>query len=315
MSILSSKPSRPLALAESLFVALIWASSFIVAKFAVTESSTLMMAGMRYTFSGLILLPFLFHRANSILRLPRRVWGQLIVIGISAHILGNGVTYLALDYLSPTTLSFLSSFIPLYALLLGIWQLGEFPTGLQGLGFVVCLAGGALFFSPGLTNSAWFWVLVASVGCVGYAQSTIFLRGLIRQQFAPALALTALPLLLGGTPLLGLALWNQGWPSMSITGWGAILTLMLFNTVLAYLLYNHALLTLTAFESSIFLNLSPLAAAVMAWLLWGERLSWLQITGVLVVILGVTLVQWRRNGAGGKGQEAEESHAVLASVP
>ena len=295
MSILSIKPSRPLALAESLLVSLIWASSFITAKFAVVESSPLLMAGMRYTFSALILLPFVLGGERDILHLPKAVWLQLLLTGLIGHFIGNGVTYLALDALSPTTLTFLSSFIPLYALLLGMWQLGEFPRWLQAMGFMVCLAGAALFFSPGLSSSDWVWVIVASVGCASYAQATILMRGLARQQKVSPLAITALPLALGGVPLLGVALWRDGLPTMSLVGWGAILTLVLLNTVLAYLLYNHSLLTLTAFESTIFLNLSPLAAAGMAWLIWGEQLSWLQIIGVLAVIVGVTVVQWRGN--------------------
>ena len=76
----------------------------------------------------------------------------------------------------------------------------------------------------------------------------------------------------------------------------AIGELAVVNTALAYLLYNHSLQTLTALEVNIMMNLTPLATAGLAWLLLRERLEEVQIVGMVVVIAGVGLVQWRRRG-------------------
>ena len=42
---------------------------------------------------------------------------------------------------------------------------------------------------------------------------------------------------------------------------------------------------------NVLLNLSPLGTALLAWLILGETLSAIQILGVLIVIVGVTIVQ------------------------
>ena len=51
---------------------------------------------------------------------------------------------------------------------------------------------------------------------------------------------------------------------------------------------------LTALEVNVMMNLSPLATAGLAWVMLGERLEWIQLVGMLVVIIGVALVQWHK---------------------
>jgi hypothetical protein len=61
----------------------------------------------------------------------------------------------------------------------------------------------------------------------------------------------------------------------------------------AYIIYNHSLQVLTAFEMNTLFNLAPIWTAIMSWFLLGEHLTVFQICGMLVVIGGVMLVQRR----------------------
>jgi drug/metabolite transporter (DMT)-like permease len=72
-----------------------------------------------------------------------------------------------------------------------------------------------------------------------------------------------------------------------------LLWLALANTAVAYTLYNHSLRILTALEMNVMLNLSPLGTALLAWLLLGERVTFIQVVGMVVLIIGVVLVQQR----------------------
>jgi drug/metabolite transporter (DMT)-like permease len=198
-----------------------------------------------------------------------------------------------LNYLSPTTLTFLTCFLPVFILFLGIVQLHEIPTGVQVLGLVLTLAGSAMFFSSGISGGELLGLGVALFGLLSFSYSTVLGREIARDQQTSILALTALPLAFGGLPLLAVALAGEGLPHMSWQAWQVVLALTLVNTILAYWLYNHSMQVLTAFETNIFLNLSPLGTAVLSWWLFGEYLAAVQIAGMLVVIVGVTLVQWR----------------------
>jgi drug/metabolite transporter (DMT)-like permease len=63
----------------------------------------------------------------------------------------------------------------------------------------------------------------------------------------------------------------------------------------------------------VFLNLSPLGTAALAWFLLGESLSFKELFGVAIVIIGVTLVQVRRGYSKANNQSSEISTEANAT--
>lgn len=294
------RPSLPTALAESLVVVWVWGSSFVLVKAGLRYAGPLTLAALRYTAAFLILLPFAL-RGNTRPR-TRAVWGRLALIGLLAYTIGNGCLFWGLQYLPSTTSSFLMSLVPLLVLAMSIPWLREYPSRLQVVGLVVCLLGCGVFFAPGLRAGEPLGLAVTGIGLVAFAAFGILGRGVARDGTAGTLALTAFPLGFGGIALLPLAFAVEGLPQMAAPGIGIILWLALVNTALAYLLYNHALQTLTALEMNLLLNLSPFATALIASLALGERLQIVQYVGMVVAIIGVALAQWRRNARPAQGK-------------
>jgi len=291
---MSSKPSHPLALAEALLVNVIWASSFVFVKMALPDLGPLTIGGLRFFLGFLILLPFLW-RNGKVSLLPAQ-WLRLFLIGLSAYTIGNGAMFWALEYLPATTVSFLMGLITVLVLLGSIFWLKEFPNRIQTIGFLVALVGMAIFFSPGFRPGELLGLAILAIGLLGFTLFSLLGRDIARAQQVDTLILTAIPLALGGGLLLLIALPLEGWPSAPIQTWGLVLWLAGVNTAPGYILYNHSLQALTAFEMNVILNLTPLWTAVIAWFLLGERLTALQWIGMVVVILGVILAQRRKTG-------------------
>jgi drug/metabolite transporter, DME family len=67
----------------------------------------------------------------------------------------------------------------------------------------------------------------------------------------------------------------------------------LFPTVLAYLLYTEGLKKIEAGKASITAMIEPVSATLIGVILYGELLSPVQISGVLIVLLSVMLIQIR----------------------
>lgn len=287
--------SRSVALGEGLIVAALWASSAVLAKMGLHEAiGPLTLAGLRYVLAALVLLPLALYNGAFQRSLSISLWLRLILMGISGYTIGNGAFFWGLQYLPATTVSFVLNLTPVLVLGASLLWLREIPTGLQVLGVIVALAGGALFFSPGLNAGELAGLIVVGIGLITFALFSILGRAIARDQETDTLTLTIVPLAAGGGLLLVGAAPLEGIPAFSVSGGGIVLWLALVNTALAYVLYNRALRVLTALEINMLLNLSPLGTAVFAWALLGERLSVVQIVGMLIVILGVMLVQWRR---------------------
>lgn len=286
--------SHPVAIIEGLLVAIIWASSFVFVKMALAYMGPFTIAGLRYFLGFLILLPFVVPRLRALRGLPPRLWIRLIIIGIVAYTIANGAFYLSLRYLPAVTLSFVLSLGPLIVLFAGVVWLQEIPARLQVIGVVISLVGGILFFSPGLRGGEPLGMAIAAIGMISFVAFGILAREVARDRHIDALSRTAIPLAVGGVSLLLIAIPLEGLPTLTLNGWAIVLWLALVNTSLAYVLYHHSLQELTALEMNVLLNLCPLGAALLAWLLLGETLTAVQILGIIVVIFGVTVVQQMR---------------------
>ncbi len=284
---------RVLALFETLLVTILWASSFVLVKLALPEIGPLTTAGLRYFIAFLVLSPFLIRNRAAVRLVKPRTWLVLLLIGLCAYTIGNGAFFWGLKYLPATTTSFLMSVNPILILLAGIWWLKEVPTRLQVVGVVVCLAGSVLFFSNGLKADEPLGLLITIVGVLGFSLFGILSRTVARERQVDTLILTAVPLGFGGGILLLLAIIFEGVPQLSLRVGGILLWLAVPNTAVAYMLYNHSLRNLTALEMTVMLNLSPLGTALLAWLLLGERITLIQLVGMVVLIVGVVLVQQR----------------------
>jgi drug/metabolite transporter (DMT)-like permease len=287
-----------LAVAEALLATATWGSSFVLVKMGLNYLGPLTIAGLRYFLAFLLLLPIMIgsDKSKSAIRSINLQMGlKLFLLGLSAYAIGNGALFWGLQFLPATTGSFLMSFTPVLVLIAGIFWLKEIPTVLQVFGTSIVLIGTGLFFSPGFSTDEPFGVLIVLLGTVSFAFYGVLGRDVARTKQLDTVTQTAIPLGLGGGCILLLALFSEGLPKFSWEALGIVLFLALFNTAIAYLLYNHALQRLTALEINVLLNLSPVMTATLAWFLLDEKLGPAKIIGLLLALAGIFLVQWRRS--------------------
>jgi len=282
---------RVVAIGESVLATTIWASSFVFVKIGLEYMGPLTIAGFRYFLAFIVLLPFLMRKGTIRQPISRGVWLRLFAIGISAYTVGNGALFIGLKYLPATTVSFLMSLSPLLILIAGAVWLKEIPTRWQVFGIIVSLFGSLLFFSSGLQSGEPAGIIIVIVGLIGFMLFGILGREIAKVKQLDTITLTTIPLAIGGGFLLLIAFPLEGMPLLSTKSVGIVLWLAIVNTALAYVLYNHSLQILTALEMNVMLNLAPLGTALLAWWLLGERLSFVQIIGMVVMIIGVILVQ------------------------
>ena len=265
----------------------------------------LTIAGLRYFLAFIVLLPFMILKRRAIRNITATTWSHLALTGLSAYTIGNGALFWGLKYLPATTTSFLMGLSPLLILFGGVIFLKEVPSRLQIIGVLIALVGNAIFFSSGLQPGEPLGLAIVALGLLGFSAFGVLGRGLARDNRTDTIHLTGIPLGIGGGLLLLIALPLEGWPIFNQKVLLIVLWLAIINTALAYNLYNHALKTITALEVNVFLNLSPLGTAALAWILLGEWLSSVEIFGVVVVIVGVTLVQLKRGPSKRNKQSSE----------
>jgi drug/metabolite transporter (DMT)-like permease len=202
------------------------------------------------------------------------------------------------------TTNVLLSFTTILVALLGILLLRERPTFLQWAGVALYLAGVLSYFYPlSLPGDEVVGLIVASVGVLANALSSILGRSINRSGAVDPMAVTVVSMGSGAVVLLVTGLAMQGLPRLKLVHWALILWLAVVNSALAFTLWNRTLRTLSAMESSIINNTMLVQIALLAWLFLGESLTWRQAAGMVLVAAGTLIVQirWRPHQEQDKG--------------
>jgi drug/metabolite transporter (DMT)-like permease len=257
------RPSpQAVAVFQAIFVTMLWASSWVLIKLGLRASlPALTFAGLRYVLAFVCLMPFVLlnpaHR-SALRSLTRKDWGMLALLGIVYYTLTQG---------SP-----------------GQW-----------FGIILTVIGVALYFLPVDANRFQIiGLLVAFGGVVTNAASALLGRQVNRRATLSPLLITFISMGFGSILLLVLGITIQGLGNIDLQSWLLIAWLAIVNTAFAFTLWNHTLRTLSAVESSVINSLMMPQIAILAFVFLGERLSSKEITGLVLVGLGVMIVQLRK---------------------
>lgn len=256
-------------------------------------SSPLFFAALRSFIAGLgLLIPaFALHRP-----LPRqpRVWLNLVGVGFGYTTLGFAGMFLGGGLVNPGTATVLSNAQPLIAAGLAYVILRErldrhtltgLLLGFAGI-FLTALSSFSLTDATGSLLGIGYVVLAA----FGVALSNVLLKRLAGQ--VDLLMATGLQFVLGGAVLQLVALVAeqpiriQWTPSFILT----LMVLSLAGTALALVLWFSLMERNRLNQLNTFTFLTPLFALVMGLLFFNERLSWLELGGIVLILGGVMWV-------------------------
>jgi drug/metabolite transporter (DMT)-like permease len=163
---------------------------------------------------------------------------------------------------------------------------GGIVLGTLGVALVIATSG--IEFSTGTVAGDLLTVL-AVVCWAGY---TVGLRTL-PDGFTP-LRVTTVTTIAGmpGLVLVGLpGLLRLEWAAVPGTAWVALAYATVLSLVVAYLLWNRSVQAMGGTRTAIYMCVTPLVAAIVAWLALGERLVPLQGAGAVLIVTGVLLTR------------------------
>lgn len=198
----------------------------------------------------------------------------------------------ALGYTSVANATLLANNAPIFVAL-GAWVLWrERPTRAFALGLVLALAGSALLSRGGFVPGQSTLLGDGLALLTGLFYSGYFLTvKRLRTRFTTAAIMTWSAMV--GAALLLPAAWLMEGSLLpaSLAGWSVVLALALFSHVGGQSLITYAMAQLPAGFSALTLLIQPVGAAIFAWILFGEALGPLQLTGGLIVLAGIWLAR------------------------
>jgi drug/metabolite transporter (DMT)-like permease len=200
--------------------------------------------------------------------------------------------HLSILLTSVAAATLLANLAPIFVTLAGWLWFKESVSRKFVFGLVVALVGVALLISAdfGGSPSALLGDAFGIVTALFYAAYLLQIKRL-RSQMSTARIMVASSVVTALILLpVALALGETMTPG-SLRGWGIVLGLALVSHVAGQSLIAYAFAHLPASLGSVSLLVQPVCAALFAWMLLGESIGPLQITGGVAALLGIRIAQ------------------------
>jgi drug/metabolite transporter (DMT)-like permease len=275
-----------------LLVCLIWGANFSVMKGAFTYLPPLAFTAVRFTISSLALYGLLRWRTGSV-RMPAGLGWRIIWLGVLGNTAYQIAFTLSLLWGTATNTALILSTIPaMVTVIAGVRRIEPITprmwagTAIATVGVVLVIAAGGLDLSAGsLRGDA-----CALAATVCWAVYTLGLRRI--PPTVSALETTALTTFTGTPGLVVAGLFQVfavDWLRVPAEAWGALAYSSLLSLIVAYLIWNTSVQRVGSSRTAIYMCLTPLIAALVAWVTLGERLVPMQGAGAVLIVTGVLM--------------------------
>ncbi|QBP42366.1 DMT family transporter [Paenisporosarcina antarctica] len=271
-----------------LFTSLLWGGNFVVGKSLVEHASPVTLTTLRWLIAVICLIPIVWWKEKSLLP-SRKAVIPLILMGITGVVLFNIFQFLALDFTSATNVGLISTLnmfsIALFSFLfikekINALQLGSMLISFTGVLLVLSNGQIKLLFSIGFNKGD---LLMLAAVCV-FGLYSVFSKWAMKE--TTPLKATLYSGVFGVIVLIPFNVRDFTITNVDASFVQSILYTGVVSTVVCMLLWNIGVQKLGATTSGIFLNFNPIFTAIIAFIWLGEKMTWIQGVGSLVVIAG-----------------------------
>jgi drug/metabolite transporter (DMT)-like permease len=282
---------------QFLLLAAIWGSSFLLIKIGLEGLAPAQVVLARIGGGALALIGI---SVVSRTYLPRFgvVWGHAAAVAVLLCVLPFLLFAWAEQHISSGLASIYNATTPLMTMLVAILVLPEErPTPSRLTGLLTGLVGVGVVLGPwrGIAAGNWTAHGACLLATASYGIAFVYLRRFLAPRGLPVLSVATLQVGIGALIMLALTPIIATQPvHLTTRVVVSMLLLGLLGTGLAYVWNTNIVAAWGATNASTVTYLTPVIGVALGMILLGERISWNQPLGVLLVIAGIVLTRTSR---------------------
>lgn len=290
----TSQPGVWVTEAGLVAMAVIWGVNYSVVKYGTTLVEPLAYNGVRLAIAALVLAATVMFGTAP---LPNR---RTIVALLGLGLLGNGVyQWLFIEGIARTRASDAALVVastPAFIALVGRIRGVERVTTRGMIGIALSIGGIALVVLSNAKSTAGsdriIGDLLVLAGAFAWATFSVLLKP--HTERVPGLQVSAITMAGGALMFVVVsapAVVRASWGSIPPLGWVAMLYSSVFALVIAYYFWYRGVRVIGPTRTSMFSNLQPVIAVLMAWVLLHETPTAAQSIGTLSIMSGLLLTR------------------------
>jgi len=300
MSTSSNRPASAIKVVVAFaIVYIVWGSTYFFIRLSVLHIPPMMVGALRFLLAGTLMLLWCLFTGKKLF--SWRVMRPAIVSGLLLLGTGNGALIWSEQYIPSGLAAILLAAGPVWFVLLdkGKWK-ENFRNRSTIVGLVVGFVGVLLLFaqqlSGGLSGDHMETValVVLVLGSVSWAAGSLYSKYRTAegssnavnagwQMFAAGVAFIPASLVSGE--------WGKFHPAETpLSSWMGIAYLVTMGSLVGYSAFVWLLQVRPATQVSTHAYVNPVVAVLLGSLFAGERMSWLQLSGLAVILVSVLLI-------------------------
>ncbi|GAB1309148.1 drug/metabolite exporter YedA [Urechidicola sp. KH5] len=296
---MSDKPANKVLIVLAFFaIYVIWGSTYMLNKVAVSEIPAFQLAAIRFLISG-ILIMILAKALKLSISITKK---QLINTGIAGFLFltfGNGLVVWTLNYVDSGFAALIISAQPLVVLLLMLILQGKKIRSMSLVGVAFGITGIYLLVSQNeiiVKENSYLSIGLIFLCMISWAYASIFVSKaeLPKNYFVN----TGYQMLTGGFMLLLVSLsigeqWNTPihWSYEVVGAMGA---LIIFGSIIAFTSFNFLLKFVSPEKVATSTYVNPIIAIILGWYLLDEVVSTQSIIAAVVLLTGVYFINTKK---------------------
>lgn len=293
-------PSRSGVIMAYFLIYVVWGSTYYFIGVALKGFPPFLLGGLRFGLAGLLLLSFCGFRGENIFKIS--LVRKSAISGIVLLFIDMAVIMLAQKYLSSSLVAILASSTVIWIMALDVpmWK-RNFHRPAIVTGIIAGFLGVMLLFIEQLYHSnetvhGEYGILLLMFGCLSWSLGTLYAK--YRSSSEETLndfAGAAWQMIFAGgmfwiCSLLTQEMADIRWEMIPSPAWFSLIYLILFGSILAYTSYIWLLKVRPATEVGTHAYVNPLIAVLLGTILGGEEISWVQISGLGIILSSIALI-------------------------
>jgi len=274
-------------------VCIVWGVSWVGTKEAVRFMPPFQMVGIRQILAGLAYVLFFVLKGN---KLPRkREWYPILFLSVLSFMISNGLATWGVKLTTAGLSAIMGAIFPLWLVIILAARGGNRIPLWAWVGILVGFSGVCIVFYEHLHELFELTFLVGIflglIASLSWAYATIYTKE-FALDFNPYHSI-GWQMLISGVMLTIIAqATGEVIPikEIKLYTWGAIFFLVVVSSIIAFIAYLYALQKLPTGLVSVYAYINPIVAVLAGSAFTGEPLTVLILTGSLVTLTGVYIV-------------------------
>lgn len=283
------------AYALPMIAVLIWSLNITVTRYVAEFISPISISFYRWLIAFVLMSPFVLLSVWKYRTEIRQHAWQFALLGACGMVFYQGLAYSAAHYTTATNMGIINAFTPIFTIFISMFILKEMPTRYAVIGGILSFLGLLYVMSQGnlqsLMHLAGHWGdLLMILAVFLYAFYGVFLK---KWQIQMPL-LTSLYVQIAFALLFHLPfVFVLGLDAINSQNVGSVLYAGVFPSIVAPLVWMMAVQYIGPNRTSIFMNVMPIATALIAYFWLNEAWTIYHTIGGVIILLGIALAQKR----------------------